>query len=203
MFKHTISPGLNPTIASNLQKFVLGTLEDEDVRSILVYPDAEYTHDWWDTNMTKDLPNLKTYILKPSALIDNQLGFSYTRKKESPELDEQNLYIDQAFMTVCEQGEYTTWHSDYAYKKSIVVFLSDQEEGSGEFEYVNAYADLGNEPHPANNPNLESIKIVPAFNQWVEFDNPDNLGCWHRTTPNLSTEPRISLTIFFNEKQPL
>ena len=206
MFKYHDTPALDPKVAQLIYDQVMGkdVLVEDEFREFPWYlSDTSSTHEWWHEKMVEGFPDLRTHGINYTALYDNNMGFDLsfdvvgTKRFYSDTLEKQNLRVDGLFVAVQKEGDHTAWHTDNKYMKSIVIFLCDREEGDGgEFEYINTWA-IDDSQYPPERDSYESIKITPKFNHWVEFDNPDDKGCWHRVTPNLSGEPRISLTIFF------
>ena len=190
MFKYHKTPLLDNDIALELQNAML-TQKIDQIPWILRYE----THDYWEDELTEKYPKLIEFTVDW-----HEMNFA-----ERVETD--NLRIGNVFaLAQYSKGDYLQWHLDYNHRKAVVVFLDDRTAEDGSF------FEFENKPGPTwpeweqwkkDNPDTlyipeekDIVQIIPKFNTWVEMDNPDGLGCWHRTSPNLSGKPRLALTIF-------
>lgn len=183
-----------PALREGVAEYIIKELKGEVPPKYLY--DESSTHEWWHERMVDGYPDLKTFKVKERALLNNNM-FKYVRNEETGLIDTDSpLLINSAFIAIHRKGDHAAWHTDLRHDKSIVVFLSDRTiEDGGSFEYINEWA-MDNPTFPTEY-DPKTILIPPKFNTWVEFYNPYGKGCFHRVTPNLIDEPRISLTIFF------
>jgi len=193
MFKYHKTPLLDNDIALELQNAML-TQKIDDTPWIIRFQ----THDYWEDELTKKYPKLIEFTVDW-----HQMNFA-----ERVETD--NLRIGNVFaLAQYSKDDYLQWHLDYNHRKAIVVFLDDRTEEDGSlFEFENKPGPTWDEWEQWKKDNPDSlyvpeekdiVRIIPKFNTWVEMDNPDELGCWHRTSPNLSGKPRLALTIFLGD----